>query len=522
MIRRIFFLLLLIILTLSIIYLVGKLHRTIQIESSEQLIEILSDPVHNKIIKLNSGHYYLQPQAFTDSICANCEDPDTPVQATFGLRISGSNIKITGPKDNSAVIHTNAGYGLYFYNCQRTIVENLTITDGIRDTEQMAANAAVVAEASQLTIRNNLIIDNLGDSLLIAKNISGIMGICGKNQAKLKILDNKIIRNSWDGIALFRDTEAIISGNFIDGVDKAVGRTAGGGRGVAIGVTWNAKAEIENNYIARYWKGIGLFVDAVGTVQNNIIEDINTWGISLWDAGKGKPQGFISQNIVYDTGAMGAAITSATEQTPGFYMNNIIVQTAQNPDYDSPDYYGYQCALALHSVPSDFVIENNLYYYNRRATDDLPNLDVNEAEFQQKLQENQVWIQELKFIEKSAFGKLDKTHNSRNSLDWSGTYSGILPCADCEGRETTIELKQDGSYFLTNIYLGKSAEEFIENGSFVWSPDGSRIRLINPQRPADFQQYQVGENRLFHLDLNGKIIKGYLAEMYVLKKIFPE
>ena len=54
----------------------------------------------------------------------------------------------------------------------------------------------------------------------------------------------------------------------------ACGKALGGGRGVGIGVTWNAKAGIRGNLVRRYWKGIGLFVDAEGTVVENIIEDI--------------------------------------------------------------------------------------------------------------------------------------------------------------------------------------------------------------------------------------------------------
>ncbi len=29
--------------------------------------------------------------------------------------------------------------------------------------------------------------------------------------------------------------------------------------------------------------------------------------------------------------------------------------------------------------------------------------------------------------------------NSQNSLDWPGTYTGTLPCADCEGIKTEIK-----------------------------------------------------------------------------------
>ncbi len=516
--KKILFYITVIIFFLIVYFLINPVTKTIEIDNVNDLTDLFQKVQKNITVKLAGGDYHLQPIAFTDSTCANCEEPSTANPATYGLKISGKKIKISGPKDRSAIIHTNAGYGLFVLDCIDFYLENITITGGIRDSAAMASDAAIVVKRSSARIHNNLITNNLGDSLMIAKNISGIMGICGRENSYLEITDNEIIRNSWDGIALFRNTKAVVSGNYIDGVDKAGGRTPGGGRGVAIGVTWNAKAEIKNNYIARYWKGIGLFVDAVATVQNNIIEDMNTWGISLWNANRGKPQGLISQNIVFNTGAMGVAVTSTTKKNPGFFKDNIIIQTAQHTAYDSPDYYGTQCAFDLSEVPPDFVIENNLFYYNRRATDDLPDFDVNETEYRQRLQEKQGWIKKLKFIDKSAFGNLDKIHNSRISLDWSGTYSGVLPCADCEGIEMTIELKQNGTYQLTQRYLGKSEDELIENGIFIWSPDGSRIRLINSQRPADFQQYQVGENKLFHLNINGRRIKGELAEMYVLSK----
>ena len=45
-------------------------------------------------------------------------------------------------------------------------------------------------------------------------------------------------------------------------------------------------------------------------------------------------------------------------------------------------------------------------------------------------------------------------HNSRNSLDWAGTYEGVLPCADCPGTKTRLTLNQDGSYRLVTQAQG--------------------------------------------------------------------
>ncbi len=356
------------------------------VSSSEQLEELFSKPQENVRVILEPGDYHLTPECFIDSTCGNCQDPNEAVPATKGITISGKNISIIGPDDRSAVIHTHAGYGIYIKDLENGVLENLTITSTIRDTAQMATNAAIVVSNSDVVIRNNTIRDNLGDSLLVSKHISGVMGICGREHSHITINRNDILRNSWDGIALYRDAQAEIIGNRIDGIDKSTGRVPEGGRGVAIGVTWNAHAKIKYNYIARYWKGIGIFVDADSEVENNIIEDMATWGIAFWDAGKGAPKAYISNNIIYNVGACGISITKSDEETEsGNMVGNIIVKSGQNEKYDSPDYYCYQTSLAMHEVPKNFEIKDNLFYDNRRATNDLPDYDIPEKQFLKKL-----------------------------------------------------------------------------------------------------------------------------------------
>lgn len=46
-------------------------------------------------------------------------------------------------------------------------------------------------------------------------------------------------------------------------------------------------------------------------------------------------------------------------------------------------------------------------------------------------------------------------HEAKNSLDWEGTYSGILPCASCPGILTDITLNKDQTFVLTQEYLEK-------------------------------------------------------------------
>jgi len=109
------------------------------------------------------------------------------------------------------------------------------------------------------------------------------------------------------------------------------------------------------------------------------------------------------------------------------------------------------------------------------------------------------------------------SHTSRNSLDYHGTYKGVLPCADCEGIETIVRVTRDGHYTREMKYLGiENTEEIVrERGKYVWNEEGSIIELEGAEAP---NKYQVGENVLFHLDMNGKRITGDLADMYILRK----
>jgi heat shock protein HslJ len=104
--------------------------------------------------------------------------------------------------------------------------------------------------------------------------------------------------------------------------------------------------------------------------------------------------------------------------------------------------------------------------------------------------------------------------NSMTSIDWPGTYQGILPCADCEGIKTRLVLNEDLTYSLKTSYLGKEDNIFETKGTFTWDKSGSKIMLDNLEK----QVYQVGENKLFHLDKSGNRITGDLANNYIMVK----
>lgn len=109
----------------------------------------------------------------------------------------------------------------------------------------------------------------------------------------------------------------------------------------------------------------------------------------------------------------------------------------------------------------------------------------------------------------------DPAHNSANFLDWAGVYKGVLPCADCMGVETQLELKSDLTYALQTYYLGRSEKPNMEQGTFIWNEAGNKIRLQH--RPDGVSHYRVGENVLEQLDIDGKPITDAPMPLQLLK-----
>jgi copper homeostasis protein (lipoprotein) len=108
------------------------------------------------------------------------------------------------------------------------------------------------------------------------------------------------------------------------------------------------------------------------------------------------------------------------------------------------------------------------------------------------------------------------SHNSANALDWAGVYNGVLPCADCEGIQTSLTLHQDQSYQLSTSYLGKEDASIEQQGKFEWNSAGTVIHLLDQTDGPVW--YQVAEGQLIQLDMQGQPITGDLADQYKLKK----
>lgn len=350
----------------------------------EQLLSAAGDAPMR--IALAPGHYWLAPRPHTDPTCGNCEDPARTVEVTAGLVVSGREVELYGTGTDAAdvVIHTGAGYGIVFDGCSACSLRRVTITGTRRDTAPDATSAAVLLRHSDVHLDDVLVRDNLGDSTVVARTVSGVIGIAVREGGDLTLTDSRIVRSSWDGVAMYRGARGSLRGNVIDGVDAATGAQLGGGRGVGIGLTWDARATIEGNLVRRYWKGIGVFVDAEAEVRENVVEDVLTWGIVMWDADQGTPRAEIETNAVYRTGACGVNIhdTGEAAYAPGALRANLIVASGRNPAYDDGEPYCEQTAIARAAVPEGFTIVGNLLSENREPGDAPGRLDLPIEEFE--------------------------------------------------------------------------------------------------------------------------------------------
>jgi len=106
-----------------------------------------------------------------------------------------------------------------------------------------------------------------------------------------------------------------------------------------------------------------------------------------------------------------------------------------------------------------------------------------------------------------------------SNSNWVGTYSGIIPCADCPGIETRITLSKDNTYQMSRKYQEKGEDVFQASGTFQWNTDNSVIILGNLNKTQFPTMYKLDKGNLIQLDLTGKVITGDLAQNYVLTKV---
>ena len=65
-------------------------------------------------------------------------------------------------------------------------------------------------------------------------------------------------------------------------------------------------------------------------------------------------------------------------------------------------------------------------------------------------------------VEKFSSDNRPDSHSANVSLDYWGTYKGVLPCSDCDGIDVEIVLEEGGTFVSKSKYIGKGDGTIIE------------------------------------------------------------
>lgn len=122
-----------------------------------------------------------------------------------------------------------------------------------------------------------------------------------------------------------------------------------------------------------------------------------------------------------------------------------------------------------------------------------------------------------------SFASCNARDNSRNSLDWSGTYRGsfLSSSKDCDGLSLVLEIYEDGRYKQQSACVNNLEEVTHSQGTFTWNKLGNEITLTD-EREEQKTTYRVEEMRLRKLSENGKRILYASSEQNILNKITPQ
>ena len=106
----------------------------------------------------------------------------------------------------------------------------------------------------------------------------------------------------------------------------------------------------------------------------------------------------------------------------------------------------------------------------------------------------------------------------QQTLAWDGVYTGVLPCTDCAGEQTTLTLGKDLMYKVTTKYNGKGETEHKYVGRINWNAEGTMITLSPPFEGGQPHSFLVEQNKLTLIDMNARTVKKGSTKSFVLAK----
>jgi hypothetical protein len=114
--------------------------------------------------------------------------------------------------------------------------------------------------------------------------------------------------------------------------------------------------------------------------------------------------------------------------------------------------------------------------------------------------------------------QIEAPKTAEKSLNYEGTYEGILPCveSDCKEIQLSIQLLPDHHYIYSTKKIGVDKEPLLTAGIFEFEEDGNTIVL--PSIANVPNSFLIEENQIYQLNKNQQKIKGPNASRFILKK----
>lgn len=128
----------------------------------------------------------------------------------------------------------------------------------------------------------------------------------------------------------------------------------------------------------------------------------------------------------------------------------------------------------------------------------------------QQAEEERADVEEFASIAKNTSEAAKKKTSIK---EYEGIYSAIIPDASRQAVKVTISLSSN-EYTRSTLYIGQSTPK-VEKGIFFYSPSQNKVVLTDAEKP---NQYEVSQNTLIQLGIDGTKVTGAEANNYILKR----
>ncbi len=108
---------------------------------------------------------------------------------------------------------------------------------------------------------------------------------------------------------------------------------------------------------------------------------------------------------------------------------------------------------------------------------------------------------------------------TNSSMEFTGNYKSLLPCASCPGILVNLKLNEDKTFEKEDFYLSEKEGSFVTKGAF--SVDEEQ-KIVTLESENDTIKFAVEDNALVMLDKDGEKTTSEFAEMYKFSKLSDE